>query len=193
MESFIFLCSDFFKNILLPLRLKFEKFAHVQLTVTCQYILFRDFLSRYQLENCTEGTLLINEILRWRHECSHMTFHVCSFLLEISLSTWAIKLKIRRIKVSKRAVYNSQTRVHLIISNQSIKFIVTNSTAWKASAFGVFLVQMRENSDQENSNYKNLSCSASWWNDRPTLLIKGFPNLSLNFISCQEICSNVVM
>ena len=118
------LCSDFCRNIFSLLWLKFETSAHVQLTITCQYILFRDFLTRYQLENCTEGTLFINEIFRWRHESSHLMtshsndfswkhFHVYNLWLEMSLSTWAIKSKIWRNKVSERVVYNSQTRICL--------------------------------------------------------------------------------
>ena len=32
-------------------------------------------------------------------------------------------------------------------------------TAWKVSVFGVFLVRMRENTDQKNSKYGHFSCS----------------------------------
>ena len=116
LTKFLYSNQMFSRNIFTILCLKSERSAHAQLANTLLYILFKNILTRCQL-NLHWGYLLKNGAARRRHECSHATFpgtsyDMCNFLVEMSTFRQAIKLTFGRNKFCKKKVQNLQTRIH---------------------------------------------------------------------------------
>ena len=150
----------------------------------------------------------IDDVMNWTHDFSRKYSLVCSFWLEMSISTQGMKLKFGRNKFDKRSVCNLRNRIKLYqayAQKQPFSGVLEKRCSEKCSKFTggntcrialqrgrspVNLLHIFRTSFPKNTSEGLLLYAIL---EQPPLLLSENINVNFDFISCQETCESYVV